>query len=215
MTQLDGEHLASSSSDDCPASVHGTPCEFKCESGFEPGLVAPFRAATDPPPAVVSPHVASCVAGQWSFRDANGVEHGCVEQGCDPMSDSDLANADLSQCSNAVAAGTSCQVSCRAGYTLSGGDGIVNCSRGAWQLSNMTCTARDSIFAKFECGGLTDAHIHHVASGSCRGTLGRPSTGVDDRVFRSGETFSFVQDFLLPDWCILVWSWETYECVPN
>eukprot|EP00750_Incisomonas_marina_P011235 INCI16357.9.p1 GENE.INCI16357.9~~INCI16357.9.p1 ORF type:complete len:1855 (-),score=225.60 INCI16357.9:859-6423(-) len=211
MAQSDGEHLAWSSSTDCPASVHGTPCEFKCEAGFEPGLVSPFRPVADPPPKVVSPHVASCVAGLWSFSDANGVEHGCVEKGCEPMLSHDIANADLSQCSSAVAAGSSCQISCQAGYTLSGGDGIVNCSRGAWQLLNTTCVAHDSIFAKFECEGLTDAQIHHVASGSCRGTLGRPSTGVNDRVFRSGETFSFAQDFLLPDWCIFEWSWETYD----
>ena len=166
-------------------------CEYQCATGFEPGTISGAASATDNSVVAtnsngngtettlfLSPsHIATCADGAWTFTDAGGTTHGCVEKGCPPLTNEDVAFALLDTCGEAMPAGGSCTIDCTSGNNLVG-NGVVNCVGGQWIPENGTaCVASPTFGDTFNCKGLTASQIEHVEVSSCRGTPGRQNVG--------------------------------------
>ena len=163
----------------CGATHHSGTCVFGCEPGFVPGILAQGQQqpqlpwSDDPNPQ----HIATCLDGEWTFTDEDtGLVHGCVEQGCRAVADSDLEFVAVGTCTHQVAAGTTCQVECSTGTTLTGSS-IITCSRGQWDTGDTRCIPPYALASMFTCKALTNDLIPNVNTSSCRGTEGRQNIG--------------------------------------
>eukprot|EP00750_Incisomonas_marina_P026299 INCI5894.2.p1 GENE.INCI5894.2~~INCI5894.2.p1 ORF type:complete len:1495 (+),score=178.39 INCI5894.2:102-4586(+) len=190
--------------EECQDLNHGAVCSFKCDDGFQPGILAATESQASSTSSAPTPtHVVTCNDGNWLNVDADGSTHGCIPQSCHTLTTADLPYAVEGSCAS-TPHNYSCLVQCIAG-TARVGSATIRCDTGQWAVGDTACVPSTDVFANFNCQALTEELLPNVETDACINTPGRCNIGGTD-----GIVYYFGRDFLDRDVCSC-----NYTCQPG